>query len=157
MSYAASRGNIIILIIALGFALRMCGGIFSPLPYIIKKSNSTQHVAKSEREKSSYQIPQATKKKVKLKDLYSAAERGDKKAQVAFFMFIGGLIVCLLGSLFFIFEAFGLSALWGICVLFFNGIAIVIFSIFHWNRAKIPLLVYLMGVFMLVVGNVLAK
>lgn len=156
MSYAASRGNIIILIIALGFALRMCGGIFSPFPYIMKKS-STQNVTKFEREKSSYQIPQTTKKKVKLKDLYSAAERGDKKAQVASFLFIGGLIICLLGSLFFIFEAFGLSALWGVCVLFFNVIAIVIFSIFHWNRAKIPLLVYLMGVFMLVAGNVLAK
>lgn len=157
MSYAASRGNIIILIIALVFLIRIFGGIFSPAYFISRNSNSTYSAAEIEKEKSSDQIPQEKRKRVKMKELYSAAEKGDTKAQIASFMLLAGLIVLVLASVFFIVEGFGVSGLWGVCLLLFNGITIVLFSIFHWNRAKAPLLVYLVGVFLLLVGNVLAK
>ena len=91
-----------------------------------------------------------------MKDLYAAAECGDTAAQFSFFMILAGIIILVLASIFFIIEAFGVSSLWGFCVLFFNWTAIFIFLIFHWNRGKIPLLIYLGGIFILLAGMALA-
>lgn len=152
MTYRASRGNIIIIIIASYVLFRIFSGIFGISLLGPRNIKPIQEPVRHEKENKIYRIPQAKK----MQDLYTAGKRGDTTAKIASFMILAGIIILVLASIFFIVEAFGVSSVWGVCVFLFNGIAIILFLIFHWNRGKIPLLVYLVGILMLISGNALA-
>lgn len=152
MRYAASHFNIIINIILLIVLLRFVAGVFGLTSSSSKTSQSTYNATKMQKKESRYQIT----KRIDLNDLYYVAEKGDIKARFSYVMISAGVVVFVLSSVFFIIQAFCVDVFWGVCVLLFNGIAILFFTIFHWNRARIPLLVYLAGVILLVVGAVFA-
>jgi hypothetical protein len=63
----------------------------------------------------------------------------------------GGIILLLLGHLFFIIAAFRESILWGLAVLFLP-IVPLIFLIVHWGRAKGPFFMELWGVVLMLIG-----
>jgi len=63
----------------------------------------------------------------------------------------GGILLMLVGSLFFIIAAFRESILWGLAVMFLP-IVPLIFLIVHWHRAKGPFFIQLYGIAAVLIG-----
>lgn len=63
-----------------------------------------------------------------------------------------GLILVVVGSLWFIAAGFAESPWWGIALLLFNGIAGMLFLLFCWERTRRPSLTYLVGIGLLLVA-----
>ena len=55
-----------------------------------------------------------------------------------------GLVLVLIGGVFFILAAFRTSLLWGLAVLFLPVVPLI-FLIVHWHRAKGPFVIQLYG------------
>ena len=63
----------------------------------------------------------------------------------------GGILLMLVGSVFFIIAAFRESILWGLAVMFLP-IVPLIFLIVHWHRAKGPFFIQLYGIAAVLIG-----
>jgi hypothetical protein len=152
MALSAHRFNFIVFALSALFLLRFFVYIFMPGTLISNNKDMPAHpVAQIEKPGSNDNKP-IREKPANLDDLFDAAERGNTRAQAASFIIMGGFIVWATGSIFFIIEAFKISVSWGLFVLFSNGIAISVFSIRHWNRVKIPVLVYYAGIGIMIAG-----
>ncbi len=55
-----------------------------------------------------------------------------------------GVLIALVGSIWFLFTAFTESLLWGLICLF-TGVGNLIFLLLHWDRAKRPFGIALLG------------
>jgi len=62
-----------------------------------------------------------------------------------------GLLLCLVGAVLFIIEAFRESILWGLAVLVFPVVQLV-FLVVHWHRAKGPFFLQLYGIAAVLIG-----
>ena len=67
-----------------------------------------------------------------------------------------GLILCLVGSIWILIAAFKVSTLWGLGVLFINTIVTVIFVFLHFEEAKKPFIIWVIGVVLLIVGLIIS-
>jgi hypothetical protein len=67
---------------------------------------------------------------------------------------IFGLIIFVVGGFWFLVRAFTESVLWGLAVLFVP-IVCVFFLIVHWQNAKHPFFVQLLGVAVMLLGTFL--
>lgn len=70
---------------------------------------------------------------------------------------IAGAVICVISSLWFIIAGFAESVGWGIALILFNGIAGLAFLILHWDRAKSPVLTYLLGIGLMITAALLGK
>jgi hypothetical protein len=70
-------------------------------------------------------------------------------------IFLGiGLIISLVGSIWFLVEAFKESVLWGLGCLFIPFVALF-FLVMHWDRAGKPFLIQLAAIIPVVIGAML--
>ena len=67
---------------------------------------------------------------------------------------IGGLI-CLVGAIMVLIEAFKTSIVWGLIALFGCGIGFFVFVAMHWSQSKKGFLIWLLGFGIELVGMVL--
>jgi hypothetical protein len=81
---------------------------------------------------------------------------GEAKPKAVVGLMIAGVILCAIGSLWFIVAGFAESVGWGIALILFNGIAGLAFLILHWDRAKSPILTYFLGI-CLIIASVLIE
>jgi hypothetical protein len=63
----------------------------------------------------------------------------------------GGILLMLVGGLFFIIAAFRESLLWGLAVMFLPVVPLI-FLIVHWHRAKGPFFIQLYGLAAVLIG-----
>lgn len=133
-------------------ALGLLGNMAGPFHPSSRKDIFTHNVTQSDQHGKKTLIL----KTINLNNLRAAFERGDSRARVAIYILASGLIAWVIGSLWFAVEAFGVSIPWGLFVLLFNGLASLIFLVRHWERARIPLIVYLGGICMVIAGLTLA-
>lgn len=152
MALSAPRFNFILFALSALFLLRLFVHIFMPGTLISKNKDMPAPPVATIEKYASNDNKLIREKPANLDDLFDAAERGDTGAQAASFIIMGGFIVWAIGSIFFIIEAFKVSIQWGLFVLFSNGIAILFFSMRHWNRVKIPVLVYYAGIGIMIAG-----
>lgn len=66
-----------------------------------------------------------------------------------------GLLIAVVGGIWFLVVAFQESVLWGLGCLLFGPIGLV-FLIMHWQVAKKPFLVEVLGFALMVVGMILS-
>lgn len=69
-------------------------------------------------------------------------------------LFYIGAAISILGALGFLLAAFSESALWGLGCLFISPVSLF-FLFMHWDRAKNPFLLEMLGVVIMVVAMVL--
>jgi len=62
-----------------------------------------------------------------------------------------GLLLMLVGGLFFLIAAFRTSILWGLAVMFLPVVPLI-FLIVHWHRAKGPFFLQLWGILFVLVS-----
>jgi len=62
-----------------------------------------------------------------------------------------GLILCLVGGIWILINAFKTSILWGLGALFVPFVSLI-FAIMHWDENKKPFLISLAGIVVVVVG-----
>ncbi len=62
------------------------------------------------------------------------------------FLFFVAMVLVVVGKIMFIVAAFRTSAVWGICVLFLQGIADFLFLIMHWEDAKKAFGIQILGI-----------
>ena len=65
-------------------------------------------------------------------------------------LYLGG-ILCIVGGIWLLVVAFKTSVWWGLGSLLIPVVGIV-FAIMHWQAAKTPFLIYLVGVVLTVIG-----
>ena len=70
---------------------------------------------------------------------------------------ITGLVLYLIGSLWFIIAGFAESVLWGVVLIVFPGIAGLAFLILHWDRASRPFGVCLLGTALIALAALAVK
>lgn len=71
-------------------------------------------------------------------------------------LFVGaGGILCFVGGLWLLIEAFRSHILWGLGCLFLFPFVQVIFALTHWRRAGVPFLIGLGGSALIAVGVIL--
>tara|TARA_R110001583_G_scaffold51161_3_gene159709 strand:+ start:3185 stop:3403 length:219 start_codon:yes stop_codon:yes gene_type:complete len=62
-----------------------------------------------------------------------------------------GLIIFIIGGIFFLIESFRESLIWGLSCLFIAPVVLV-FTFLHWDVAKKPFLMQLTGIVVMLVG-----
>ena len=67
-----------------------------------------------------------------------------------------GVILCLVGGLFFLIAAFRESVLWGLAVLFVPFVSLI-FLILHWSRAKDSFFLQLWGIALVLIAALVFK
>lgn len=72
-------------------------------------------------------------------------------------LMIAGVVFCVIGSLWLIVAGFAESVGWGIALILFNGLAGLAFLILHWDRAKSPVLTYILGIALIIAASLLGK
>ena len=75
---------------------------------------------------------------------------------VAAFAVLVGVVLVLVGAIYFVVVAFQESLLWGLAVLFLPGIVSLIFLIVEWPTAKRPFFWQLWGILFVIGGIALA-
>jgi hypothetical protein len=86
-----------------------------------------------------------------------SANPGEPIHKAVLGLMIAGAVFCVIGSLWFIVAGFAESVGWGIALILFNGIAGLAFLILHWDRAKSPVLTYLLGIALIIGAALLGK
>jgi hypothetical protein len=87
----------------------------------------------------------------------SARETAMSHPVAPLILVVGGGILVLVGSLWFIIAGFAESPLWGIALLICNGLAGLAFLVLHWERAKSPVLMWLVGLGLMIGGVWIGK
>jgi hypothetical protein len=126
-----------------------------PVSLISKKSVSTHNVKYFEQKTTTNSggLPEKKTKRIKLKlNLFSAAEKGNMKAQIALGLIFIGLMFSLIGSLWFLIEGFKESVLWGIALILLSPIAGTVFLIYYWERVCVPFLANTIGCALIFTG-----
>lgn len=69
-------------------------------------------------------------------------------------IFIIGVLIAAVGGIWLLITGFGESILWGLAMLFIPLVGLI-FVILHWDKAKKPFLVNIVGAAIIFVGSLL--
>ena len=70
-------------------------------------------------------------------------------------LLIVGVILCLIGGIWLLVEAFKESVLWGLGSIFVPFVSLI-FAIMHWSECKVPFLMNVVGFLLLIAGSALS-
>ena len=114
-----------------------------------RRTAAAEEAEETSRRKAPLPEPKAEPKRV-------AADTNKKGTAGGFGLMMSGFLLCAIGSIWFIVAGFAESVWWGIALIVFNGIAGLPFLFLHWDRAKSPVITWLVGVALIISGVILA-
>ncbi|AGH81057.1 hypothetical protein PCNPT3_05575 [Psychromonas sp. CNPT3] len=67
-----------------------------------------------------------------------------------------GFIICIIGGILLVIQAFKMSLVWGLLCLFLMPVTFI-FTVVHWPVAKKPFFIQLIGMVFFVIGTFMAN